>query len=147
MYTTFLALHAVMRWLVLLSLLSAIIVNAQGYLLKRSYTRIDHLSRVIAGAISHTQLLIGFTLYFVLSPITQNFLKNGADGNYQILFFGIYHIAMMFLAVVIITIGGSVAKRADTDRTKFKSTVVYFTIALCLILLAIPWFRPYLRGF
>lgn len=146
MYTTFLALHAVLRWLVLLSLLSAIIINAQGYLLKRSYMRIDYFSRVIAGAISHAQLLVGFTLYFVLSPITQNFLRHGAGGNYQ-LFFGIYHIAMMFLAVVVITIGGSVAKRADADRTKFKSAVVYFTIALCLILFAIPWFRPYLRSF
>jgi hypothetical protein len=38
MYPTFLALHAVMRWLVLLSLFSAIVINAQGYLLKRSYT-------------------------------------------------------------------------------------------------------------
>ena len=147
MYTTFLILHSVLRWLVLLSLFSAIIINAHGYLLKRSYTQGDHFSRVIAGGISHTQLLIGFTLYFILSPIAQNFLKNGANGNHQILFFGVYHIVMMFLAVVVITIGGSVAKRADTDRAKFKSTVVYFTIALCLILLAIPWFRPYLRGF
>ena len=147
MYTTFLAFHSVFRWLVLISLLAAIIVNAQGYVRHRIYSRTDRLTRVIVGAISHTQLLIGFTLYFVLSPVTQSFLKNGANGNTQVLFFGLYHIAMMFLAVVVVTIGGSVAKRAETDRGKFKSTTIYFAVALCLILLAIPWFRPYLRGF
>ena len=147
MYTTFLSLHSVFRWLVLVSLLTAIVVHAQGYFRHRVYTRVDYLIRTVAGAISHTQLLVGLTLYFVLSPLAQSFLKNGADGNYHLLFFGVYHITMMVLAIGIMTVGGSVAKRAETDQIKFKSIAIYFTVALCLILLAIPWFRPYLRGF
>lgn len=147
MYATFLALHSVFRWLVLASLVYAIFTSIEGFISKRPYSRVDTITRIITNAISHTQLLIGFTLYFLLSPVTQQFLKNGSGGNHQMWFFGIYHIAMMFLSIVVMTIGGSVAKRAKTDQVKFKTIAIWFSIALALILLAIPWFRPYFRNF
>jgi hypothetical protein len=147
MYATFLALHSVFRWLVLASLVYAIFISIEGLISKRPYTKADNITRIITNAISHTQLLLGFTLYFVLSPITQHFLKNGSEDNHQMWFFGIYHIVMMFLSIVVMTIGGSIAKRAKTDQTKFKITAIGFSLALLLILLAIPWFRPYFRNF
>lgn len=147
MYSTLLALHSVFRWLVLASLVYAIIMSIQGYASKRSFTKKDATARVVAGAISHTQLLIGFILYFVLSPVTQHFMVKGADGNQQIWFFGLYHISMMSVAILIMTIGSSISKRAKTDPAKFKNIIIYFTIALLLILLSIPWFRPVLRNF
>ncbi len=147
MYATFLALHSVFRWLVLASLVYAIFTSIEGLINKRPYMKTDNIIRIITNTISHTQLLIGFTLYFVLSPVTQHFLKNGSEGNHQMWFFGIYHIAMMFFSIVVMTIGGSIAKRAKTDQTKFKTIAIWFSVALLLILLAIPWFRPYFRNF
>lgn len=147
MYATFLALHSVFRWLVLASLVYAICTSIEGLISKRPYSKADNITRIITNTISHTQLLIGFTLYFVLSPLTQYFLKNGSEGNHQMWFFGIYHIVMMFLSIVVMTIGGSIAKRAKTDQAKFKSIAIWFSVALFLILLAIPWFRPYFRNF
>ena len=147
MYDIFVFIHSVFRWLVLISLLYAIGRSIQGLLSKRTYTKADSFARVLANTISHTQLLIGFTLYFALSPITGFFIKNGSGGNHEIWFFGIYHIAMMFSSIVIMTIGGSIAKRATTDHSRFKTIIIYFSIALVLILLAIPWFRPFFRNF
>lgn len=147
MYSTFLALHSVFRWLVLISMLYAIVTSTQGFLMKRPFSKKDAMIRTVAGAITHTQLLIGFILYFVLSPVTQHFMASGADGNHQLWFFGIYHIAMMFIAVMVMTIGSSISKRAKSDKAKFKNIMVYFTVALILILLAIPWFRPVFRNF
>lgn len=147
MYATFLTLHSVFRWLVLASLVYAIFTSIEGLISKRPYSKADNITRIITNTISHTQLLIGFTLYFVLSPVTQYFLKNGSEGNHQMWFFGIYHIVMMFLSIVVMTIGGSIAKRAKTDQAKFKSIAIWFSVALFLILLAIPWFRPYFRNF
>ncbi len=147
MYATFLAIHSVFRWLVLASLVYAIFTSIEGLISKRPYTKTDNTIRIITNTISHTQLLIGFTLYFVLSPVTQYFLKNGSEDNHQMWFFGIYHIAMMFLSIVVMTIGGSIAKRAKTDRAKFKTIAIWFSVALLLILLVIPWFRPYFRNF
>ncbi len=147
MYATFLALHSVFRWLVLASLVYAIFISIEGLISKRPYNKADNITRIVTNTISHTQLLIGFTLYFVLSPVTQYFLKNGSEGNYQMWFFGIYHIGMMFLSIVVMTIGGSIAKRAKADQDKFKTIAIWFSVALLLILLAIPWFRPYFRNF
>lgn len=147
MYEVFVFLHSVFRWLVLISLVYAVGSSVQGLISKRTYTRADGLARSLATTISHTQLLIGFTLYFVLSPITQYFIKSGSGGAYEIWFFGIYHIAMMLSSIVVMTIGGSIAKRAATDYAKFKTIAIYFSIALVLILFAIPWFRPFFRHF
>ncbi|WP_337044116.1 hypothetical protein [Emticicia sp. 17c] len=147
MYETFVAIHSVFRWLVLLSIMYTIGRSIEGLLSKRAYTKTDNIARTIAGSISHTQLLIGFTLYFVLSPITGYFIKSGSGGNHEIWFFGIYHIAMMFTSIVVMTVGSSIAKRATTDKAKFKTIVIYFSIALLLIFMAIPWFRPFIRNF
>jgi len=147
MYEIFVVFHSIFRWLVLVSLLYSLGRSIHGLISKRTFNKADSLARLLAGTMSHTQLLIGFTLYFVVSPITQFFMKSGSGGNHEIWFFGIYHIALMFGAIVVMTIGGSLAKRATTDYAKFKTITIYFSIALALILLAIPWFRPLFRNF
>ncbi|MBV6644518.1 MAG: hypothetical protein KI790_03665 [Cyclobacteriaceae bacterium] len=146
-YSFFLATHSTFRWLVLASITLSIALSVQGLISKRSYSSIDNLSRIIAGAITHTQLLIGFIFYFVISPITRSFMSNGSGGNDQITFFGIYHILMMTTAIVVMTIGSSKAKRIENSELKFKTITMWFSISLLLILLAIPWFRPFLRTF
>lgn len=146
MYTLFLSTHSVLRWLVLVSILYAVISSIQGLASKRMYSKSDATVRSIATTLTHTQLLIGFVLYFVLSPITGQFMKAGANGNEQMWFFGAYHIALMFIAVGVLTTGGSKAKRASVDRDKFRLTAISFGISLLLIVLAIPWFRPFFRG-
>jgi hypothetical protein len=71
----------------------------------------------------------------------------------EIRFFGMEHITMMTIAVTIITIGASKAKRKSTDLDKFRTQAIWFTIGLLVILSSIPWafsplvHRPWLRGF
>lgn len=147
MYNLFLALHSALRWLVLASMLGAILSSLHGLLGQRAYTTWDKALRLLTNLLSHTQLIIGFTLYFALSPLTQYVMQHGLDSSHQALFFGVYHIAMMLLSVIVMTIGGALAKRAHSDRQKFRHTLVWFSASLLLILLAIPWFRPFFRYF
>jgi len=147
MYTTLLAIHNIIRWVVLGSLVFAIYTSAEGLVAKRTYTKADKIARGLTSGISHLQLLIGLLLYASISPITKSFLQNGAQGNDQLLFFGVWHALAMIIAVVVITIGAAVAKRASTDTKKFRVTLIYFSIALLFILSAIPWFRPFIRSF
>lgn len=141
MYTFLLFLHNWMRWLVLLSLLLGMILSWRGWLSKRSYNQLDRTIVSAANGMSHSQLLIGFVLYLVYSPYSLTYLKEGDTGDYQVWFFGFFHILMMIAAVVVMTIGGSFAKRAKTDAEKFKPVAISFTIALLLILAAVPWHR------
>jgi predicted acyltransferase len=62
-------------------------------------------------------------------------------------FYGMEHLLLMLLAIVLITIGSAKAKRASTDEKKFKTTYLFFTLGLVLILAGIPWpFREALGG-
>ncbi len=147
MYSTFLALHNILRWLVIFSMLFALIMSVQGLMTKRAYGKMDKLGRIISVSFVHLQLIIGLALYGWLSPIMKQFMKEGAGGNEQISFLGISHFAGMLLAVIAVTVGSSVAKRAATDQAKFKKVAIWFTVAFILILVAIPWFRPHFRPF
>jgi hypothetical protein len=148
MYATFLFIHSITRWLVLIGLLYTLATHLEGLLSKRPYDRSDHIVRNIGKGFTELQLLIGFVLYFLLSPTTQSFFRSGIGGSgSEELFFGIYHLAMMFVAVAVLSVGNGMAKKAQTDKDKFKKTLVFFSVALLLILAAIPWFRPLLRSF
>jgi uncharacterized membrane protein YphA (DoxX/SURF4 family) len=49
------------------------------------------------------------------------------------------HALMMIVAWLLGHVGRSMVKRADTDAQKHKRTLIYFGIALLLILAMIPW--------
>ena len=153
-YSIALTLHSIFRWLVLGSLLAALSSAYSGWVGQRPYRPADQTLRVAATSIAHTQLLIGFYLYAV-SPIIRYFWtsKPSFAEAAEFPFFGLIHIGLMFTAIVIMTVGSSKAKRQTSDQQRFRTTAVYFTISLVLILAAIPWpfsplaARPWVRGF
>lgn len=144
MYPILLALHSLIRWLVLLSLLLAICLAWRGWLLGKKYTLVNDQVRVITTTIAHIQLLAGLGLY-VISPIVRYFLNhfNVAVHERQIRFFGMEHVTMMLIAIVVISIGSAKAKRITNDSDKFKTMAIWFTVGLLIILSSIPWsFSP-----
>ena len=153
MYTTLLFAHSIIRWFVLGSLLYTIYQSYLGYRTKRSFSKKDDTIRHWTATIAHIQLVIGFTLY-IKSPLVNYFWTNkGTTTSPDISFFGWMHILFMLLAIVIITIGSAKAKRKTMDEEKFNTLLTWFTIALLMILIAIPWpfspfaNRPYIRPF
>jgi hypothetical protein len=154
MYSFLLALHSLVRWFVLAALLLALYRAYRGWLGHRPYTRLDDTIRHGSATILHIQFMLGVILYFI-SPIVDYFLKNFnvALHERQIRFFGMEHSSMMFLAVVLVSVGSSLAKRRNTDAKKFKTMAIWFTIGLLVILSSVPWAfsplisRPYFRGF
>lgn len=154
MYPFLLFIHSILRWLVLGSLVYATGRAWQGYRLGRPFTRIDHSIRHWTATIAHLQLVAGCVLYFI-SPVNRYFLQHfkATLQDLPVSFFGSIHMILMLAAVVCITLGSSLAKRRDTDRERFGTMVLWFGIALLLILIAIPWpfsplaQRPYIRTF
>jgi hypothetical protein len=144
MYLVLLPIHSITRWLVLASLLFAIYRSYQGWLGNKPYTELDNGARLAAVNIAHIQLVLGLWLYFI-SPIVSYFLHNfkTAVHERQIRFFGMEHVTMMVIAIVVITIGSAKTKRKTTDNEKFKTMAIWFTIALLIIFSSIPWsFSP-----
>jgi hypothetical protein len=84
----------------------------------------------------HTQLLIGLGLYFI-SPRVQFFEGWMKEASYR--FYGMEHILLMIIAIVLVTIGHGKAKRALDSTKKHKTIVLFYCIGLLLILASIPW--------
>ena len=154
MYSSVLFFHSIFRWLVLISLLYAIFRAYRGYTTHSTFTKTDNSVRHWTATIAHIQLLLGFGVYLT-SPLVSYFFADfqQAVGETDTLFFGVIHMLCMLLAIVCITVGSSMAKRKQTDLAKFKTMLIWFSIALLIIFLAIPWpfsplaHRPYFRGF
>ena len=152
MYQSLLFCHSILRWLVLGSLLYSIFRAYKGFFTQSLFTKTDNSVRHWTATIAHIQLIFGILLY-VQSPIVKYFWKNFAAGiqNSEFVFFGMLHIFLMLSAIVLITIGSALAKRKANDNDKFKTMLLWFSIALIVIFIAIPWpfsplaNRPYFR--
>lgn len=152
MYTTLLSLHSVFRWLIVIGVIYTLYRAYTGLAANKTFTSADANTRKYTVIAAHIQLLLGLALYF-LSPMVQYFMSNfsAAVKIKEMRFYGMEHSIVMFLAIVFITIGSAVSKKKDTDLAKFKALAIWFTIALILLLLMVPWpvspfsMRPWLR--
>jgi uncharacterized membrane protein len=68
-------------------------------------------------------------------------------------FFWVEHPVGMIIAIVLITLGRGMAKKAVADEVKYKKAFIFFLLALIVILATIPWpfrggivGRPWLPG-
>lgn len=152
MHPTLLVFHSLFRWLVVGSLLYAIFRAFRGYTARLAFTTTDNSVRHWTATCSHIQLMLGFTLYFN-SPLISAFRQQGIGAGGQLVFFGLAHSGLMLLSVVLITVGSAMAKRQPANRAKFRTMLIWFSVGLFLIFLAIPWpfspfaNRPYIRTF
>jgi len=140
MYQILLVLHSWSRWLVIVFGLIAIYRAYVGWTGRRPFLGADNgMGASFVGSI-HLQVLLGLGLYFGLSPWGLNAMKHaGAMKDPTARFFGVEHIAVMLLAAVLAQVGRSLSRRASNDTLKHKKAFTYFTIALLLVLLMIPW--------
>lgn len=129
-------LHSVLRWLVLLFIVIAI-VNASVKLTRKSPEKLkDCIFNRLTLIFMHLQLVLGLVLYFISPKV----IFNAASMKDSLLrFFLVEHISLMIIAVVLVTIGYVKSDRAISEFKKHKLVVIYFSIALLLILAAIPW--------
>lgn len=94
---------------------------------------------------AHLQLILGLILYFFLSPYVQFNSKTMSDAVLR--FYSVEHITIMVLAIALITIGYSQAKKKLESAQKFRAVFTYYLIALILLLAGIPWpFRIAIAG-
>lgn len=154
MYSVLLTIHSWFRWLVLASLLYALYRSYFGWLKGRCFTPFENWVRHATATVSHIQFMIGLGLYF-FSPIVSYFVHNFSNAVHErdLRFFGMEHITMMFIAISLITMGSVKAKKRKTDREKFKTIAIWYSLGLLIIFLSIPWEfspftrRPYFRSF
>lgn len=148
-----LVLHNILRWAVLLFGLWTVLSAMSGIAGKKNYTAADSRSNFFFMLSCDIQLLIGLILYFTNSWFDRlkDLGNNMKDANNR--FFTMEHGLLMIIALILVHVGRVSVKKAVTPAAKHKRTLLYFGLALVLILAAIPWpfreaiARPLLRLF
>lgn len=139
MYQGLLHAHSGLRWVVLIAILYAIY---QSFVGKKSGTKFSDskMAGTMAVASIHLQFVLGLAIYFQ-SPWYQMLKNMGASvmSDSVARFYTVEHPIMMLIAVLVATIGNAKAKKAGTDVAAFKKRLVWFSIALLVIIIAIPW--------
>lgn len=148
MYEFILAVHNIMRWVVLILLVIALVRALLGWFGNKEWTSTDARLGMFYSVSLDIQLLLGLILYFALSPITRiGFSDFGAAmQNADLRYFLLEHVLLMVVAVVFAHIGVATSKRTDESVGKYRRIAIWFGLSLIVILLGMPWFRPLLPG-
>lgn len=141
MYEIILFVHSWLRWFIVFFLIIHLLKSLLGWLKHTHYLKLDYILGAILIGLTHLQLLIGFFLYFSLSPITNAALNNinSTMKNPLLRFWGIEHIATMVFFVIFLQIGRILTKRSSDNIKKHKLTTIFLSISLFILILGMPW--------
>jgi len=138
MYTGFQHLHSALAYVVLLLLIIAITMAKYGFFFKKPFTETQRKVTLFALIGSHVQLLIGLAIYFI-SPLGFSNLSGETMGDSMARLYALEHPLINIIALVLITVGFSTAKRLTEDKKKHFRIVLMYGFGLLLILSRIPW--------
>ncbi len=140
MYKGMLHLHSFLRWAILILLLVAIY---KSYVDRSKPFADGHKKTGLFLMIcADVMLLLGLYQWFTGPWGLKNIKANGMSAVMKdsiTRFFAIEHFIGMILAIVMIHVGYSYAKKDLLDKVKHRRTVLFYVIALLLILVFIPW--------
>jgi hypothetical protein len=141
MYDLLLFAHSWLRWLVLLAVLMAVARAAGGVSTRRPWTPVDDRAGLWMTASLDLQMLIGIVLYGFLSPVTKSAFVDMAAAMRAapIRFFVVEHPVGMIVAIALAHIGRGRVGKAATSEAKHKTALIFFGLALLVLLLSIPW--------
>jgi hypothetical protein len=108
----------------------------------RPFIRSDARTGSILTGFADLTLLIGLALWY-FGPkgykIIESMGMSAAMKDPYNRFFAIEHLTGMVIAVVLLHIGKAQGKKAISDKAKHRRTVVFYLLALLIILISIPW--------
>ena len=128
----FIFFHSLLRYGVILVVAAAGLMHLQGLLFKRPILNGERMLAIIGMVLCHVQLVIGLILYATRFKYYDHGIPAGRFWKFE-------HIGMMVIAIVLITLGRSLSKRAKEERAKQLRVAIFYLIGLAIILWATPW--------
>jgi hypothetical protein len=140
LYNFLVHLHSVGRWIVLLLLLIAIFNSLVAG--QRPFIKSDARTGTMLVIFTDLMLLIGIALWF-LGSRGYNVIKGSNMGEIMkeptYRFFTMEHTVGMLIAIILIHVGKAQARKRISDSAKHKRTLIFYLLALLIILASIPW--------
>lgn len=136
MLTGLLHAHSGFRWIVLVLIIVVVFMSLLKWRSNAPFLDSDRKLNFFTMLATHIQLLLGLGLFFLSSKVVFS-AETMKEPTYR--FYTVEHSIMMLLAVALVTFGYVKSKKAVEDVQKFRTTFVYFLIALVVLLAGIPW--------
>ncbi len=128
--------HSGLRWiLILLFLTSLMLLYITAFGKKKGATAARKFA-LITLIVTHIQLIIGLVLYFI-SPLVVFSSSSMKNPVYR--FYLVEHISLMLVAIVLVTIGYSTAKKIEDQVVSARKMFYFYLVGFLLILISIPW--------
>jgi len=140
MYNGLLHLHSVLRWIILILLLVAFYKNFADR--KAAFTAAHQKFGLILMICADLLLLVGLYQWFAGNWGLKSIRANGFSAVMKdsgLRFFAIEHTTGMLIAIILIHLGYSFGKKPVPDAQKHKRILLYYGLALLIILISIPW--------
>lgn len=145
--TVVLFLHSLLRWVILVLLLVMIARTYAGMGSGKVYSGTDRRLGLFLTIFSHTTLVLGLILW-LFGAMGLALVRDPGMGvvtkNAAMRFYVMEHTVMMLIAIILITIAGTVGKKSIPDAKKFRRAFWLYLVALIVILVMIPW--PFRAG-
>ncbi len=131
-------IHNLLRWFIIIYLF----INIFSLINKKVIIKNSLFLMIFA----HIQLLVGLCEYFFNQQVGAPTLVSNMGGMLPVMndpyarFWVVEHIAIMLIAIILITIGHISLKKKNT----IKKTCILYVISLIIILIATPW--PFRQG-
>lgn len=137
--------HNILRWVILIAGIWAVGASLAGLFGKRGgLSPLITAGKVFAGSLD-LQALLGLLMLVFTSGLMFTAVQSGQlMSNSLYRFFSVEHSLMMLTALAFAHIGTAQVKKAAEDRVKFRKALLWFGLALLIILLMIPW--PFTHG-
>jgi hypothetical protein len=140
LYNVLVHLHSVGRWIVLLLLLIAIFNSLVAG--KRPFIKSDARTGTLLVIFTDLMFLIGLALWYFGARgfhVMQGGNMSEVMKTPALRFFAVEHSVGMLIAIILIHIGKAQARKQISDKAKHKRTLLFYLLALLIILATIPW--------
>lgn len=152
MYALTLALHSLLRWVVLAFGVLAVGRALMGVRGRRPWEPGDDRAGRWFILVLDVQMLLGLVLYLGLSPMTTLAFQDfgAAMGNAVLRFWAVEHLTGMLAALALAHVGRVRIRRNPDAVGRQRTAAIFFGLALVAVLVTIPWpglpaARPLLR--
>ncbi|MDB5252939.1 MAG: hypothetical protein JWP27_2108 [Flaviaesturariibacter sp.] len=145
LYEIMLKAHSGGRWVVLILLLIGIFRSLSAG--TNNFTVRDQRIGLLLTIAADLMLVVGIYLYVAGPWGYKQIDANGMGAtmkNAGSRFFAMEHLVGMLVAIVLLHIGKAQGKKDLPHRTKHRRTVIFYVLALLLMLAMIPW--PFLKA-
>lgn len=138
MYSVIKSLHSNLAIILLVVLSIAVIYILVGFTGNKTFTATSKRIALAGLIAAHLQLVLGLIIYFISPLGISNFSKESMGNSISRLYM-LEHPLIMLVAIIFITIGYSKAKKAQTDKQKYKLLSIFYVLGFIFILSRIPW--------